>query len=102
MFAEDLTIFFNNAEHSIAATWTPAAGGGPLTLQVIFDNAYFEYAGGDANAAAREPICMASDVQLAQGAGIKRNDVVVINAISYKVAGIEPDGTGVTSLRLRV
>lgn len=31
---------------------------------------------------------------------VKRNDAVVIGAASYIVTGIEPDGTGLTLLRL--
>ena len=101
MFTEDLTAFFNTAEFAVAATWTPAAGGGPFALSVIFDNAYYESAIGDPGVAGRQPMCLAADDKLAQGSGIKRNDVLVINAVTYKVAEIEADGTGVTRLMLR-
>jgi hypothetical protein len=101
MFTEDLTAFFQTSDFAYTATWTPAAGGGPFTLQVIFDNANFDSLIGDAGATGLRPLCMASDTQLAQGAGIKRNDALVISGITYKVSDIQPDGTGVTTLMLR-
>lgn len=102
MFTEDLTLFFSTSEFATAATWTPAAGGGPYTVNVIFDNDYYQTQIGDAGAAGRQPMVLASDTQLAQGAGIKRNDSLVISGTTYKVRGIEPDGTGVTLLTLGV
>lgn len=101
MFTEDLTPFFQTADFAVTAAWTPAAGGGPFTLQVILENPYFEVMVGNAHAAGRQPTCWARDDQLAQGAGIKRNDTLVINAVTYKVAEIQPDGTGVSVLQLR-
>ena len=101
MFTEDLTAFFQTADFATTATWTPAAGGGPYTLNVIFDNANFDSAIGDAGATGLKPMCMAADTALAQGAGMKRNDALLINGVTYKVANIEADGTGVTALMLR-
>jgi len=101
MFTEDLTPFFDLAGFAYEATWTPAAGGGPYSVQVIFDNPDYNNSLGDAGDTGLAPRCMASDVQLAQGAGITRNDSLVINGTTYKVADINPDGTGVTTLVLR-
>jgi hypothetical protein len=101
MFTEDLSVFFSTAEFAVDAVWTPAAGGGPFTIPVIFDNAYREFAMGEADQAGREPECLARDDQLAQGSGMKRGDVVVINSVTYKVGTIEPDGTGVSRIVLR-
>lgn len=102
MFTEDLAPFFDaDTGFAYTATWTPAVGGGPYTLRVIFENGYFEAPLGDAGAGARETMCWARDDQLNQGAGIKRNDALLINAVTYKVGEIQPDGTGVTLLRLR-
>lgn len=102
MFVEDLSPFFDTAGFAVAGSWTPAAGGGPFSLDVIFENGYNENQIGDANVAGREVMVWARDDQLAQGTGIKRNDVLTINAITYKVAEIKPDGTGVSLLNLRV
>lgn len=101
-FTEDLTAFFQTADFAYAATWTPAAGGGPYTLNVIFDNANFDSPIGSAGATGLTPTCMAADDQLAQvSGGAKRNDTLVINGTTYKIADIQPDGTGVTALVLR-
>jgi hypothetical protein len=100
-FTEDLTAFFQTADFAYAATWTPVAGGGPYTVNVIFDNANFDSNIGSAGATGLQPMCLAADDQLAQGSGIKRNDALVINGVTYKVANIDPDGSGVTNLTLR-
>jgi hypothetical protein len=101
MFTEDLTAFFSTGDFAVDATWTPAAGGGPYTVQVIFENAYQDYPLGEADQAGRVPQCWASDTQLAQGSGMKRGDALVINGTSYKVGTVEPDGTGVSRIVLR-
>jgi hypothetical protein len=101
MFTEDLTAFFQTADFAYAATWTPAAGGGPYTVNVIFDNAYREYGLGEADQAGRAPQCEAPDDQLAQGSGMKRGDTLVINSITYKVGNVEADGTGVSLITLK-
>jgi len=101
MFTEDLTPFFATGDFAYAATWTPAAGGGPFTVNVIFENGYFESPIGNSDVAGRETMCWASDAQLTQGSGIKRNDSIVIQSVTYKVADSQPDGTGVTALKLR-
>lgn len=100
-FTEDLTAFFSSSDFAHDATWTPAAGGGPYTVQVIFENAYREYAVGEAGQAGREPMCWVSDTQIAQGSGMKRGDALVIDSVSYVVAQVEPDGTGVSMVGLR-
>lgn len=101
MFTEDLSIFFSTGDFAVDAVWTPAGGGGPFTIQVIFDNAYQGFNVGEADQAGREPQCLARDSQLAQGSGMKRGDSIVINAVTYKVGNIEPDGTGVSRISLR-
>lgn len=101
MFTESLADFFSTDDFAVAATWTPAAGGGPFTIQVIFDNAYRGFGVAEADQAGREPEAWARDDQLAQGSGMKRGDQIVINSVTYKVGNIEPDGTGVSRLALR-
>lgn len=100
-FTEDLTAFFQTADFAYAAIWTPAAGGGPYTVNVIFDNENFDSLIGSAGATGLQPRCIAADDALAQGSGIKRNDALVINGTTYKVADVQPDGTGITTLVLR-
>lgn len=99
MFFEDLSLFFDVDEgFAVDAIWTPAGGGGSVTIQVIFEGEYYESSIGDAGIAGLSPMCSVADDQVE---GIARNDALVINGSTYRVAGIEPDGTGVTRIRLR-
>jgi hypothetical protein len=75
---------------------------GSATIQVIFDNDYFESAIGDAGVAGRTPQCAVADNQLRLGDGAKRNDSLVINSVTYKIREIHADGTGVSRLLLGV
>lgn len=100
-FTEDLTGFFKSSDFAHDATWTPAAGGGPYTVQVIFENAYREFPVGEAGQAGLEPQCWVSDTQIAQGSGMKRGDALVIDSVSYVVGQVQPDGTGVSLVSLR-
>lgn len=61
------------------------------TIRGIFDNAYIEIVGDEANTASRTPtlICRTDDVN-----GVKRNSMVEIGGDVYKVVSPEPDGTG--------
>lgn len=102
MFNEDLTVFFQAADFGTLAVWTPAAGGGPFTIIGILNSGYFQSSIGDPGAAASRVQFKVSDTDLAQGAGIKRNDALVINSVTYKVAEIEQErhrGTTVLTLR---
>lgn len=94
---EEWGAYFN--EFARPAIWTPAAGGGPFTIDVIFDNAFRQIGIGEAGAAGRDPRCLARDDQLAQST-IARGDTMVINGVTYKVATHEPDGTGATDIEL--
>lgn len=100
MFTEDLTPFFATADFGRDANWT-LQGGGSFTIQVIFDNEYLQDAAGQVEDASRMPVAWVSDAQIAQGAGMKRNDTLVIAGVTYTVAEIQPDGTGVSVIHLR-
>lgn len=93
MFAEDLTVFFDTTTGF--ATPATLAGGG--MVPVIFDAAY--QGGLNDLIESTGPSAKGSTASLAtvvQGTGI------TINAIAYKVASVEPDGTGVTTLLLEL
>jgi hypothetical protein len=91
-FDEDLGEFLDTDEFATAATYTPA-GGSAKTVNGIFDARYFEALGIDGTQPAFT--CVASDVPDAA-----RGDALVIDSVDYKVSGVEPDGTGLTVLRL--
>ncbi|PTR17498.1 hypothetical protein C8R31_101662 [Nitrosospira sp. Nsp2] len=86
-FAEDLSVFFDTDEFADAVTYN----GAPLAG--IFDNAYFEGQGIQGS----QPVftCPTADV-----ASARHGDLLVRAGVTYKVVGVEPDGTGITLLRL--
>ena len=86
-FDEDLSVFFDTDEFADAVTYN----GAPLVG--IFDAAYFEASGIQGN----QPvfICPTASVPAA-----RHGDILVRSGVTYKVVGVEPDGTGITLLRL--
>ena len=89
MFAEDLAPFFDVDDFAVAAT----LGGNAVTG--IFDAAYIEPLGNLVEGAS--PVF---SLPTASAAGAAHGTALVIGATTYKVQGIEPDGTGITVLRL--
>jgi len=80
---EDFTAFM--ADFGVQATWTPSAGGAVQIESVIFD-AFEENQGFDAFRAAQKEIeitCPASKF-----IGLKKDEILVINATSYRVREI--------------
>ena len=77
MFAEDLAVFFDTAEHGTTA------------------NDYAEHAFGGSASAPYFMLPTASVQPYVVGMPL------VCNGITYKVVETAPDGTGVTTLRLR-
>lgn len=85
-FAEDLDPYF--ADFGIIAT----VGG--VACTAIFDNAYAQSLGFTAGTAPVLLVAASAVPTVAPG------DAVEVPAGRYTVAGIEPDGTGITLLRL--
>jgi hypothetical protein len=88
-FAEPIAAFFDTSDFAVAATLNGASVVG------IFDNAYFEPLGGDVQGA--QPV-FTLPTSLASSAA--HGQALVIGSTTYKVRGVEPDGTGITMLRL--
>ncbi len=97
MFNEDLAPFFNESDFAVGAVWTPAGGGAPVALSVIFDNEYFQTDAGILGDATRQPVCQAADAAIV---GMKSADTLVIAGTTYKVKTVRPDGTGVSTIDL--
>lgn len=90
MFTEDLSPFFSTADFASTALWSV----GPAAVEVIFDNEYFE----TLSTAGRQPVAWVRDAQLPT---VATGQTLTINGTAYTIVGIEPDGTGVTMLRLQ-
>jgi hypothetical protein len=90
-FTEDLTVFFNPADFAVAALYN-----GAITVNGIFYAEYVEALGANV-VAGTGPVfqCAAADLP-----AIAQGDTLVIGATTYKVVGIEPDGTGLLLLKL--
>jgi hypothetical protein len=87
-FTEPLAAFFDTAGFAVSATLAGASVTG------IFDNVYFEAMGDVQSASPVFTLPTASASSAAHGQSL------VIGATTYKVRGVEPDGTGITVLRL--
>jgi len=88
-FAEDLTPFFSTADFASAATLNGAAVNG------IFDKDYAEALDNDVQGSSPVFLCAAASVP-----SVAHGQSLVVASVTYKVRGVEPDGTGVVLLRL--
>jgi hypothetical protein len=95
MFVEDLSVFTNPAEFGKVATATTKFGE-VITLPVIFDNAYADALGGLVEATGPSAL-----VQTCYTADLAHGSVLEINGCSWQIVEIQPDGTGISRLRLR-
>lgn len=89
MFAEDLSVFFNPAEHGIKATIDGR------TQTVLFDDAYTaaQYAGVAIDASRPAVRCIT-----ALNPGLKADMEATVNGIDYVIKAVEPDGQGTAGL----
>jgi len=90
--ASDQLAFLDTNAHGVTAVIT--IGGSASTIQVIFNNEYFEIAEG-IGVEGTQPVitCRSSDV-----ANVDQGDTVVINSVTYTVQNVMPDNTGFTQL----
>lgn len=89
MFAEDLAPFFN----AVTGFAQACAFSNGVMANCIFDNGYGEALQG----AGTTPTLTAATAEVAT---VVRGHTVTINTVSYAVANVEADGTGVTTLVL--
>ena len=89
MFAEDMSVFFSDAEFA-----TPVSFNGGEPVNCIFDNAYLDAQG----TAATTPVLTAPTASLG---GVAYGSAALVGGVAYSVVSIEPDGTGISSVQLR-
>ena len=89
MFAEELAVFFDPADHGTEALYD----GATVPINGIFDAEYVEPLSIESSGPAYT--CAAADVP-----GVAHGDPLVINGTTYLVRGVKPDGTGVVVLKL--
>lgn len=92
-FTEDLSEFLDPT-YGFAVT---ATYNGVTSVNGIFDAQYFEPEAGLGGVQASQPVflCRAADVPSAV-----HGQTLVVNAVTYQIVGVEPDGTGMTLLKL--
>lgn len=91
-FTENLAVFFSTDEFAQTATV------GAASMPVIFDAAGAQGLGGLVESVG--PQAMAKSADVAANA-IAHGTAITVGGVGYVVTGIEPDGLGVTTLRLR-
>lgn len=96
---EDFSIFFDTDGFAVPFTFTPQVGT-PETAVGIFDDAYSAATGGEVTVASTQPQLIYEtatlDVTPIYG------DAITVNGTAYTVVGIQPDGTGTTTLMLEL
>lgn len=91
-FTEDLSAFLSTSDFAVSALYN-----GTTTIPVILDTVYYEDQSGQVGTQGTTPVATA---RTADVPGVAHGTALVINAVNYKVVGVEPDGTGITMLRL--
>lgn len=88
-FTETFATFFSTSDFGVAALWK-----GATSVNGIFDAAYADPLG------VAEGSKPAFTCEAAAVTGVKHGDTMIINATTYKVRGVQPDGTGVVVIVL--
>jgi hypothetical protein len=91
-FTEDLTAFFSTDDFAVSALYN-----GTTTINVILYTAYYEENMGRVGFEGSAPVALA---RTADVPGVAHGVSLVIYGVTYSVVGVEPDGTGLTTLRL--
>lgn len=92
----DLDVFMDADEFAVAIVYTPQ-GAAARTIYGIFDARHEYFSPLDGELAGLEQVlwCKTSDVS-----AVRANESMVIAGTTYRVIGAEPDGTGLTMVRL--
>ena len=94
----DRDVFVEPDDFGVAATWN--AGAGPVSVNGIFEDSYFGIDAGNlefTQSGARIQFLVKSS---SIPAGAAQGNPVVVDSVQYKVLEIQPDGTGMTVVRL--
>jgi len=94
--AQDLLNFFDTDTHGTSASVTIDST--TTSISVILNKEYFAIAGESVDVDGTQPVvtCRSTDVT-----GIDTSDTIVIDAETYNIVNIQPDGTGMTVLILQ-
>ena len=90
MFVEDLDPFFDTD-----SGFATSATVGATSIPVIFDNGYQSALGGIVESTGPQCVAQSADVS-----SVVQGTSITIGGTGYTVRGVQPDGTGVTTLQL--
>jgi hypothetical protein len=97
--AADLAVFTSVADFGLVASYTPKSGGASRSVSGIFDAAYVDVSVGlDQGFGSVGPRILVATTALTNGG--REGDTWVISGITYKATMSEPDGTGMTNVKL--
>ncbi len=95
-FAEDLTAFMDLGGFAVQATATTRHGE-VVQFPVIFDNGYAGALGDRLESALPQAVASSADVT-----DITHGSACTVGGVDYVVTGLQPDGTGMTTLILEL
>ena len=96
-FEEDFSIFFDTNGFGEEFTYNPNVGSS-LTLVGIFDAGFYAAPGGEVAVASSQPQIQYETAKIPDAPIY--GETVTYKGRDYTIVGIEPDGTGVTTLIL--
>ena len=97
--AADRAIFLTAADFGSVATYTPVSGGASRLINGIFDHAWVEIAIGlEVGINSVSPRNLVQTADLTNGG--KQGDLWVIDGGNFITVDNQPDGTGMTAVRL--
>lgn len=91
--AADRATFFDTDDFGVDALWK-----GTTTFSGIFDNEFFpSLVDAEVQVESTQPVFV---IRTSDAPGVKHDDTLVIDSVTYAVKGVHPDGTGITALVL--
>jgi hypothetical protein len=96
-FVEDLSIFFDTNGFGEEFTYNPKVGSS-LTVVGIYDAGYYAAPGGEVAVASSQPQIQYATASIPDAPIY--GETVTFKGQDFTIVGIEPDGTGVTTLIL--
>lgn len=92
MFVEDLSVFINPDTPGYVLAKVDG-----VDVGMLFDRAYTGALSGLVESTGPQAVAKSADV-----AAVVQGSALVIGGVTYTVTGVEPDGTGITTLQLRM
>lgn len=95
-FTEDFSVFFDTDGFASEFTYYPNVGA-EITVNGIFDQAFYEVSGGEVGIAGNQPRIVCETAKIPSPV---YGEKVKIDGNVFTIVGIQPDGTGTTTLIL--